>query len=72
MGVSSRQVNRWENGSTIPSRRHAELLAKALILRSAGNGPSSVTSIRSSAAGDGRFVEGGAATASDEPKEGGI
>ena len=32
VGVSARQVNRWENGTTIPLRRHAELLAKALKL----------------------------------------
>lgn len=30
VGVSARQVNRWENGSTVPHRRHAELIARAL------------------------------------------
>lgn len=30
VGVSARQVNRWESGATVPQRRHAELIAKAL------------------------------------------
>lgn len=30
VGVSPRQVTRWENGTTVPQRRHGERLASAL------------------------------------------